>query len=98
MVSHSPIMPSPITMRPPCRTLRPNLGPSAAPEAAAPIARPSASGVIATPVCIGVKPRPIWMKRLTISIRPFIATKNDARNTTPATKPRLRNSERSITG
>ena len=38
------------------------------------------------------------MNRLTISITPFIATKNEARKTTPATNPRLRNSERSITG
>ena len=87
-----------MTTSPPCRTLRPNFGPSAAPEVAAPIARPTASGVMARPVCIGVKPRPSWMNRLTISITPFIATKNDARNTTPATKPRLRNSERSMTG
>ena len=59
----------------PCR---PNFGPSAAPEAAAPIAMPSASGVIARPVCSGVKPRPSWMNRLTTSMKPVIATKNDA--------------------
>ena len=38
------------------------------------------------------------MNRLMISITPFIATKNDARKTTPATNPRLRNSDCSITG
>ncbi len=38
------------------------------------------------------------MNRFTISITPFIATKNDARKTTPATNPRLRNSDCSITG
>ena len=53
---------------------------------------------MARPVCIGVNPSPTWMNRLTMSITPFMATKNEARKTTPATKPRLRTSDCSMTG
>ena len=91
-------MPSPMTTRPPCRTLRPNFGPSAAPEVAAPIARPERQRGHRDTGVHRAEAEPELDEQVDDQHTPFIATKNDARKTTPATNPRLLNSERSITG
>jgi len=97
-VNQTPPIASVITATPSCSAFRPSFGASRPPDSGAPIAIPSENGTIARPAFSGLLCRPSWVNRLKTSTKPDIARKNVVITPRPATYPRLRNRDGSITG
>ena len=96
--NHIPTSPTAMTSRPAWITGRPNLGPSSAPDRAAPIAVPNAHGAIARPADSGRYPSPICRYRPKTSMKPSIAAKKPRMTARPPVNARLANSPASISG